>query len=102
MRNDNRDMKTNLANKKVVNLLPSIQGKGDKIPKSLIGSKIVNFGTFSNLRECEGGGLVIDYRQSDNGKIKRVVFGFSELGMWVEYIGKQNERTKVKEIRCSY
>jgi len=53
----------------------------EKVPKLLIGAKILRFGTTG---EGEGGGgLAIDYQ---NGKSKRrVVFSLWEMGMWVKY-----------------
>jgi hypothetical protein len=36
----------------------------------------------------ESAGLVIEYMPSGSTSARRVAFGFSELGMWVEYEGE--------------
>jgi hypothetical protein len=65
-------------------------GESDKIPKELYGAKIINFGTldvsdqmgdYGQPEQLEGG-LCIDY-QPPKGKVRRLVLGFTELGMWV-------------------
>lgn len=53
----------------------------------LIGKKIVNIGF---IKGCDiEGGLAIDYRVK--GGVKRCVFGFTELGMWIEWHGEIKE-----------
>ena len=37
--------------------------------------------------EIEGGGLIIDFLPGGNEQPRRVVFGFNENGMWIEYEG---------------
>lgn len=62
--------------------LPSIRASDtDPIPSELIGATILAFGTTEE--NIEGGGLAIDYRI--NNETRRVVFGFTECGMWVEH-----------------
>lgn len=57
--------------------------EGRTTPPDLIGSTIVGFGTFEECHNLEGGGLVIDYIPAGSKETKRVVFEFTELGMWV-------------------
>jgi hypothetical protein len=42
----------------------------------------------------EGGGLIIDYTARNETAVRRVVFGFNELGMWVEWEGAPAEPTQ--------
>lgn len=76
-------MKTEEA--KIVAALPDIFGRHDAVPDDLAGATVLRFGTIPGTR-TEGGGLVIDYRPKDRKRAKRVVFGFNELGMWVESV----------------
>lgn len=71
----------------VISILPDCRGsrRGDKVPDSIIGSEIVRFGTTTEKNDIEGGGLFVDYLTRDTKELRRVVFGFNELGMWVEY-----------------
>lgn len=55
---------------------------GDEIPEGLIGAKIVRFGAVPKRNFVEGGGLIIDFISEGDDKIRRVVFEFTELGMW--------------------
>jgi hypothetical protein len=50
----------------------------------LRGATIVKLG---GTDQCgiEGGGLILDYLIAD--EVRRIVFGFNENGMWVEYEG---------------
>jgi hypothetical protein len=78
-----------LERTRVVPKLPAITTKGrDGIPSDLIGSEVIAFGTLPNANAIEGGGLVIDYRPAGEQETRRVVFGFTELGMWLEFRGK--------------
>jgi hypothetical protein len=67
---------------------------GGPLPAGLVGARIVRFGTLPGAtREAredrpEGGGLVIDYVPEGKKKVRRVVFGFNENGMWVVFEGK--------------
>jgi hypothetical protein len=54
----------------------------ESIFRRLPGAKILRIGS-TNERGIEGGGLILDYEL--NGKSHRLVFAFTELGMWVEY-----------------
>jgi hypothetical protein len=62
---------------------------GGEVPSDLIGAVIVRFGSVPEPRLVEGGGLVIDYQPAGSAEIKRVIFAFTELGMWVEAISSQ-------------
>ena len=82
-------MKTmNLGRAKVVPYLPAPVTRGrDAIPSDVVGAEIVAFGTFANASAVEGGGLVIDYRRPGERQVRRVVLGFNELGMWLQFQG---------------
>jgi hypothetical protein len=74
-------------NAEILNNLPDLfhPNQGDPIPEGLVGAKILRVGTLSeNPSAIEGGGLVIDYERPDDCTIHRIVFGFNELGMWLE------------------
>jgi hypothetical protein len=73
----------------IVNRLPDRRGagRGGLIPQELFGATIVNIGACANENSVEGGGLVVDFRTPGSTKIKRIVFGFTERGMWVEHQG---------------
>jgi len=58
------------------------------MPVGLVGARIVAVGTSSE--RIEGGGLIIDYVRPREDKKRRVVFGFNEVGMWVEYHSNQD------------
>jgi hypothetical protein len=78
-----------LERAQVVPFLPATVGPDrDAIPSDLVGAKIVAFGTFANASAVEGGGLVIDYRRTGERQVRRVVLGFTELGMWLEFQGR--------------
>jgi hypothetical protein len=47
-----------------------------------IGSTIVDIGMVPNYKK--EGGLAIDYAK--DGVIKRIIFGFTELGIWVDKV----------------
>jgi len=63
----------------------------DEAFSRLVGTNIVSIGTpYSD--EIEGGGLIIDYIRPANDpafpadpNVHRVVFGFNELGLWIEW-----------------
>jgi hypothetical protein len=67
---------------------------GDPLPAGLVGARIVRFGTLPRTThgtpdgQPEGGGLVVDYVPEGKKKVRRVVFGFNENGMWVVFEGK--------------
>lgn len=62
----------------------NMQSSGANVTKNLIGSKIIGFG-FSPGIDVEGGGLIVDYIPEGCDKQHRIVLGFNELGMWVEW-----------------
>ena len=82
-------MKTmNFEGAKVVPFLPATVGRErDAIPSDLVGAEIIAFGTLASANAVEGGGLVIDYRPKGERGVRRIVLGFTELGMWVEFQG---------------
>jgi hypothetical protein len=53
--------------------------------ESMRGARIVAIGMPPAEANIEGGGLVIDFIASEETAMRRVVFGFSEGGMWVEF-----------------
>ena len=65
-------------------MLPNIFGirRCEGYPSDLIGASIVRLGTVPDM-DAEGGGLVIDYTPLGSAEEKRVVFEFSDVGMWV-------------------
>lgn len=71
----------------IINRLPSLFNQQIKteFPNILIGSRIVAIGTPVDEWAVEGGGLIMDFVPDGETDIHRIVFGFSELGMWIEY-----------------
>jgi hypothetical protein len=57
---------------------------GRKFPAGMVGATIVGIGTLPHEADVEGGGLVIDYLEAGSNQAKRLVLGFTELGMWIE------------------
>ena len=55
------------------------------MPAKIIGSTIMAMGTLPGNTGIEGGGLVIDYTPEGESIPSRVVFGFNELSLWVEF-----------------
>jgi len=53
----------------------------------LSNARIVACGAPADADLVEGGGLVIDYIPSGSSETWRVVFAFTELGMWAEFDG---------------
>ena len=53
----------------------------------LKGAKIVACGAPVDPNAVEGGGFIIDFIPEDSDAVRRVVFAFTELGMWVEFYG---------------
>lgn len=68
---------------KLKNYFPSIAGP-QTLPEldSLVGATVLDVGFHPLMDE---GGLTIDY--SKDGEIRRIVLGYTELGLWVEYDG---------------
>lgn len=57
-----------------------------QFPRDMIGATIDRIGAPADPSLIEGSGLVIDYRPQGSAETKRAVFGFNELGMWLEVI----------------
>ena len=53
-------------------------GDGQRVPSDMKGAEILFIGSCAESAE-----LVIDYR-TKGGVSKRIVLGFTELGMWIE------------------
>lgn len=79
--------KTDFATLSVVNELPTSfpSQESEPFPDDLPGATIVRIGAPEDRRLIEGGGLVIDYQPSGSECVRRIVLGFNENGMWVEY-----------------
>jgi hypothetical protein len=58
--------------------------QGKDIPRTLLGARILRIGTLAERNNVAGGGLVIDFQQAGDRSVRRIIFGFSELGMWVD------------------
>lgn len=57
----------------------------------LAGARIIECGApDDDDAKIEGGGLIIDFVPAGAAEPRRVVFGFNESGMWVEYDGPLN------------
>lgn len=59
----------------------------EPIPQGLLGARIIRFGAAPIDAKIEGGGLVIDYVAVNETHVRRVIFKFTVLGMWVAYAG---------------
>jgi len=78
---------------------------GMAVLDDLAGSTIVKAGLvdYSRLDSQIEGGFVIDYRK--DGVVSRVVLGFTELGMWVDWNGvkgQKNERDLLFDRMLSF
>lgn len=51
--------------------------------EDLVGAKVIGVGFHPAAKE---GGLTIDYEKK--GVVKRMVLGYTDLGMWVDWFGK--------------
>jgi hypothetical protein len=58
---------------------------GKTLLRRMSGARIVRIG--GTNADIEGGGFIIDYICGGENQVRRVVFAFTELGMWVEYEG---------------
>jgi hypothetical protein len=65
--------------------LPSDE-RDEFFPADMIGARIVFIGTLEDRDLVEGGGMVIDYQPENVNEVVRLVLGFTELGMWEEYL----------------
>jgi hypothetical protein len=61
------------------------QGNNEPVPEELIGAQILTIQS-APQGSCEGG-LVINVLTADH-RFMRVVFAFTEEGMWVEHVGE--------------
>lgn len=71
----------------IVERLPDIFRRYDDIPYGIVGSTVVGFGSFKQF----DGSLVIEYIPAGKRDVKRVVLGFDECGMYVNYITPPEE-----------
>jgi hypothetical protein len=58
---------------------------GVDVPRDLIGAKIIAIGAPLNNENIESVGLIIDYKPLGESFCKRLVLGFNECGMWINY-----------------
>ena len=75
---------------KIVGELPPAGDYTDRacsVFQRLAGATIVNCGSPSDPELVDGGGFVIDYVPHGDKAVRRLVFAFTELGMWIEYDG---------------
>jgi len=79
-----RDRASDAARAALIPRLPKYFSprEGAEIPPDLVGATILGFGTTEE--RIEGGGLVIDFQPAGQKKVRRLILGFTELGMWVE------------------
>jgi hypothetical protein len=63
-----------------------LQAREGARQRRLAGATIRRIGS-PEEKGIEGGGLILDYRRPGDHVVRRVVFGFTELGMWVEWEG---------------
>ena len=83
-------MDNNLASVEVVGELPPAGHYTDRahdVFAKLAGATIVACGAPAEPDLVEGGGFVIDYVPVGATAVHRIVFAFTELGMWVEFDG---------------
>jgi hypothetical protein len=104
------EIATVVANAEIIpRLAPSCGAQdGDAIPEEIVGSTILGFGTINryllpeSVSPVEVAGLVIDYLPCGGEATRRVVFGFTELGMWVEYQGEPEAKRVLGPIQDSW
>jgi hypothetical protein len=65
--------------------------RGKLVPKEIIGARIIGFGAAPIEGDIEGGRLILDYIPAEADVPKRLVLGFNELGMWIEYLGERRD-----------
>ena len=58
--------------------------EASKALEKMIGATIVDVGF---VKTCKEGGLTFDFDK--DGKKKRLVLGYNELGEWVEFLGER-------------
>jgi hypothetical protein len=59
---------------------------GEAILTGMRGARMVRIGSVDQ-DEIEGGGLIIDYCRIGESRVRRTVFAFNEIGLWVEWDG---------------
>ena len=59
---------------------------GEVLLRRLRGATILRIGS-TDQEGIEGGGLLIDYVPANGQQMRRVVFGFNDLGMWTVWEG---------------
>ena len=57
---------------------------GERVPRELIGARIVRFGGGAPEHRLEGGGLLIDFIPKGKRAVRQIVFYLNSSGMWVE------------------
>lgn len=73
---------------KITPRLAYVFAEGDEaFPAELAGATITRIGSPEDPKLIEGGGLVIDFVPQGATTTRRLVLGFTELGMWIEYVG---------------
>ena len=60
---------------------------GEGLFRAMVGCRIIRIGS-TDEDGIEGGGLIIDYVPPNSDRTLRAVFGFTELGMWIEWDGE--------------
>lgn len=78
------ERKAYLRSAKVHRKLPHRLHRGGRLPRGLVGAKIISLRALDDAGQVEGGGLVIEYLPVGSRQARRAVFGFNEIGMWVE------------------
>jgi hypothetical protein len=63
---------------------------GEEVLLRLAGARIVRIGAPAG-REVEGGGLVLDYMLPGSSIEHRIIFAFTELGMWIRWDSLREE-----------
>ena len=68
----------------IIPYMPSVFRRGEAIPEKILGAEIRKFGTVPKELDVEGGGLSIEYIPTGEKELRRIIFAFNELGLWVE------------------
>jgi len=66
----------------------------NRLPRSLQEATIINIGVPDIEIENYSleGGLILDYIPKGKTKAERIILGFTELGMWIEYTSIEQPR----------
>jgi len=62
----------------------------NSVLNKMIGSEIINAGFVEGISE---GGMAFDFKK--NGIVRRVVFGYNELGEWIYFEGNTKKQNKI-------